>query len=145
MAAQSYSWTCSICATTWVLNSTGFLSTGDVYSDRSRVGQEMGYPSCVNETYGCMSSQCLVDEFARYGLASTQAWVTFDQAFAIAQQTTGAINPTGQYHYMGIRGVSGSSIYVANSAEGYMGVYDTLSRDQFNALGPVQVIYLEQP
>lgn len=147
MPGQAYSWTCSVCSATWVLGATGALdSSGDVYADRERVGVEMGYPNCVNETYGCMSAQCVIDEFARYGLASRQAWVSFEQAYAIASSTTGVINPTGQYHYMGMRGVtSDGELYVANSAQGYRGVYNTLSRQQFNALGPVQVVYLEQP
>jgi len=42
--------------------------------------------------------------------------------------------------YMAIRGVQGSDLWVANSAPGYYGVGDTLSRSQFNALGPVQII-----
>lgn len=146
MPGQAYEWTCSVCSATWVLSATGTLdSSGDVYADRERVGLEMGYPSCVNETYGCMSAQCLVDLFARYGLLALQAWVTFDQAYAIASHTTGCINPTGQYHYMAMRGVQGGAIWLANSAPGYMGVWDTLDRAQFNALGPVQVIALDNP
>lgn len=145
MPAQAYEWTCSICSTTWVLSSTGVLdSSGDVYADRQRVGNEMGYPGCVNEVYGCMSSQCVVDEFARYGLPARQAWVNFDQAYAIAAQTTGVINPTGQYHYMAIRGVTDGLLWLANSAPGYMGVGETMDRGQFNSLGPVQLVYLEQ-
>lgn len=145
MPAQAYEWTCSVCACTWVLGATGSVDSGDVYADRLQVGQAMGYPSCVNETYGCMSAQCIVDLFARFGLDSSQAWVTFDQAYAIASHTTGAINPTGQYHYMAIRGVTSSAIWVANSAPGYRGVWDTLDRAQFTALGPVQVIALANP
>jgi len=105
----------------------------------------MGYPSCVNETYGCMSAQCIVDLFAAYALSARQAWLNFDQAYAAAAQTTGVINPIGMYHFMGIRGVKGGALWVANSAPGYAGVGDTLSREQFNALGPVQVVLLEQP
>lgn len=146
MAPQSYSWTCSVCSLTWVLQATGMLaSSGDVYADRDAVGRVMGYPSCVNETYGCMSAQCVVDAFGFYGLSARQAWVTFDQAYAIAQQTTGVINPIGMYHFMGIRGVSDGALWVANSAPGYDGVGSTLDRGQFNALGPVQVIYLDNP
>jgi hypothetical protein len=32
---------------------------------------------------------------------------------------------------------------VANSAPGYRGIYDYMSRSEFNALGPVQMVYLE--
>jgi hypothetical protein len=147
MARQQLNWTCSVCSTTWVLQATGALDPSmDVYDARKQVGDVLGYPSCVDETYGCKSIQCVVDAFASYGLMARQVWATFDQAYAIARVTTGVINPIGMYHFMGIRGVTDGLVWVANSATpGYDGVYDTLSRDQFNALGPVQLVYLEQP
>ena len=145
MPNQAYSWTCSVCSTCWVLQATDTAyQDADIYDARYAVGQEMGYPACVNETYGCMSPQCVIDELGAHGLIARQVWPTFDQAYAIARTNTGTINPAGMYHFMGIRGISGSDIWVANSATpGYMGVYDTLSRSQFNALGPVSVIYVE--
>ena len=144
MPAQAYSWTCSVCSTTWVLQATDTAyQEDDIYDARYAVGDRMGVPSCVNPTYGSMSPQCIVDTLASYGLVARQAWLSFDQAYALARTNTGTINPTGQYHYMAIRGISGANIAVANSAEGYMGVYDTLSRDQFNALGPVSIVYVE--
>ena len=143
MHPQAYEWTCSVASVTWVLQSTGTAYTEiDQYTAREEVLHALGYPSCVNETYGAMSSTCLQDGLEQYGLESEQAWVTFDQAYAICSGTTGLINPVGMYHYMAIRGVSGDSLSVANSAEGYCGIWSTLSRAQFNALGPVQVIAL---
>jgi len=59
-------------------------------------------------------------------------------------QTTGVINPLGMYHFMAMRGTNPDSLWVANSAPGYHGIYDTLDRASFNNLGPVQVIYLDQ-
>ena len=144
MPAQAYSWTCSVCSTTWVLQSTNTAyQDSDIYDARYLVGEEMGIPNCVNPTYGCMSPQCVIDELGRYGLVAKQVWCTFDEAYAIARTNTGCINPTSMYHFMAIRGTSGSDIWVANSARGYMGVYDTLSRSQFNALGPVSLVYVE--
>jgi len=146
MEGQAYNWTCSVCSTTWVLQSIGLIDpTIDQYTAREQVGTETGYPNCVNEAYGSMSPQCVIDEFARYGLNAQQLYVTFDQAYAICSQTTGVINPIGMYHYMAIRGVDGNSpgtIWVANSAPGYDGVWDNLSRSAFNNLGPVNLIYL---
>lgn len=137
MAPQQYNWTCSICSYTWVINATGT----DPGLTRDEAAQIIGYPNCVNETYGLMSADCMINAFKYYALNAKQAWVTYDQAYAIMEQTTGVINPLGMYHFMAMRGVS-NDLWVANSAPGYHGVYDSLSRSQFNALGPVQVIYL---
>jgi len=145
MPRQAYDWTCSICSITWVLQATDTAYRDwEITSARYAVGERMGYPNCVNPTYGCMSNECVLDTLASYGLIARQAYLTFDQAYAIAATNTGTINPQGMYHFMGIRGQSGADIWVANSATpGYMGVYDTLSRSQFNALGPVSLIYVE--
>jgi len=150
MARQQYNWTCSVASLTWVLQATETAYVGaDVYAAREQAGITMGYPSCVNETYGCMSAQCVVDALAAYGLTARAVTTTFDEAYAIARQTTGCINPHGMYHFMGIRGVDGiepGDIWVANSASpSYYGVGDSLTRDKYNALGPVTLIYLEQP
>jgi hypothetical protein len=141
MAPQQMEWTCSVCSFDWVLGAT---ATADI--SREEAGAIIGYPNCVNETYGLMSAQCMIDAFSSVGLRSKQAWVTFDQAYAIMQQTTGVINPVGMYHFMGMRGTDHSDIgtlWVANSALGYRGIYEEMTRSQFNALAPVQLIYLE--
>jgi hypothetical protein len=141
MAPQQLSWTCSVASFTWVINAT----KTDPSLTRDQALEIIGYPECVNETYGCMSAQCLIDAYKHFGLEAKQAWVTYDQAYSICANTTGQINPIGMYHFMAIRGTDGyepGTLWVANSAPGYKGVYDTLDRAQFNSLGPVQVIYL---
>jgi len=137
MAPQQYSWTCSVASFTWVMNSTGI----DPNLTREEALNIIGYPNCVNETYGLMSAECLINAYNHFGLDARQAWVTYDQAYSIMTEHTGQINPLGMYHFMAMRGAT-QDLWVANSAQGYMGVWDHLSRSQFNALGPVQVIYL---
>jgi hypothetical protein len=143
MAPQQYSWTCSIASFTWVINSTGT----DTSLTREQAANIIGYPDCVNETYGLMSADCLIEAYRHFGLEARQAWVTFDQAYSVMANTTGQINPLGMYHFMAMRGVDGynpGDLWTANSAPGYLGVYDSLSRSEFNAYGPVQIIYLVQ-
>lgn len=103
----------------------------------------IGYPACVNPTYGLMSAECMINAFATVGLHAIQKWCTFGEAYSICEKATGVINPIGMYHFMAIRGVSANSLWVANSAPGYLGVYDILNRSQFNTFSPVQLIYLE--
>ena len=138
MEPQVYNWTCSICSWTWVIQSTGT----DTDITRSEATDIIGYPECVNEVYGLMSIDCLESAFTFMGLQSTHNFLTFDQAFAIARIYTGVINPVGMYHFMAIRGIQEDTIWVANSARGYRGVYDNLSRSQFNSLGPVQLLWI---
>lgn len=141
MAPQVYNWTCSICSYAWVIQSTGM----DPNLTRERAAEIIGMPNCVNSTYGLMSTKCMLDAFAYYNLEATAKYVTFDEAYAICREHTGTINPNGMYHFMAIRGTDGmdaGDLWVANSAPGYCGVYDTLTRSQFNSLGPVELVYL---
>jgi len=126
----------------WVIQATG-VNPDLTYDEALYI---IGYPNCVNPTYGLMSSQCMINAFSHYGLQSRELWCGFDEAYAICRDHTGVINPTGMYHFMAIRGTDGADIgdiWVANSAPGYRGIYDSISRNSFNQLGPTKLIYLE--
>jgi hypothetical protein len=140
MPPQVYNWTCSICATDWVLRATGL----DPYSAREKVAVQIGYPSCVDEYSGLKNTQCLIPVFSDYGVEAVQEWVDWDRALEVCGTTTGVLNGLGWYHFVGISGASEDLLWIANSARGYQGVYDTISRAQFDQLGPWQVVRLVQ-
>lgn len=139
MAPQTYNWTCSVASTTWLLQATGL----DPDVTRLEVGESIGYPGCVNSYNGLESVDCILRVLRSYGVRAREEWVGFDHAFAIADGTGGILNGKSWYHFVGLRGQSAGDLWVANSARGYRGVYDTLSRAQFGALGPFRVIYLD--
>ena len=138
MEEQVYNWTCSVCSFTWVINSTGI----DPNLTREKAGQIIGYPNCVNETYGLMSAQCLIDAFAYYGLHAKQGYYSFGEAHSICTAHTGVINPIGMYHFMAVRGITDGDIWVANSAPGYRGIVENLDQFDYNELGPTQLIWI---
>ena len=140
MTHQENGWTCSVCALDWVLRAT------KVAPDHSRTQalNEIGYPQHVNETWGLMdgSGSALRRVYTSYGLNSTQAWLTFDDVYAAAGDTTGQMSGGKWYHWVAIRGRDGDNLWIANSAPGYDGVADSLSRADFNRLGPFSVVLL---
>jgi hypothetical protein len=140
MPPQVYDWTCSACSLNWVLRATG-VAPGHT---REQAVQEIGYPDQINPAYGLMdaSGSALRSVFADYGLETRQAWLTFDQVWAGASTTTGQMSGGVWYHWVAIRGTSGPDLWIANSAPGYRGVADILTREQFAALGPFSVVYL---
>ena len=139
MPPQLRSWTCSICATDWVLRATGL----NPWSAREQVAGQIGYPHCVNENVGLVDTTCLLPVFEQYGVDAMQEWVDWDRCFDICSETTGVLNGLGWYHFVAIRGLTDwGGLWIANSAESYRGVYSTLSEEQFNALGPFQVVRL---
>lgn len=139
MAPQVYDWTCSIASTTWVLQATGL----DPFAAREAVAYKIGYPSCVNEQVGLVSTTCVERVFEQYGVEAVQEWVDWPRLVDVASSTTGVLNGLGWYHFVGIRGITEwGGIWIANSAAGYRNVWETLDENQFNALGPFQVVRL---
>lgn len=139
MEVQQNEWSCSVYSFRWVAQSTGYTP----FMTYNEALEYLSYPDGVNPTYGLTSSIFMVNGFQALGLFAKQKWTTFDEAYSICTQTTGTINPIGMYHFMAIRGTMNGEIYVANSAPGYRGIYSSLSRQEYNSLGPVQLIYLD--
>jgi hypothetical protein len=88
------------------------------------------------------SGYALQDVLANYGQGSDQGWLDFDTAYAIYEQRPGMMGGAAMYHWMGVRGVQGSTIWVANSAPGYKGVYSNITRDDWNRLGGWSCVWL---
>jgi len=75
-------------------------------------------------------------------VASDQGWLDFDETYARAVAGPGMMSGASWYHWVGIRGVQGSTIWVANSAPGYKGIWDNVSREDFERLGAFSVVWL---
>jgi len=140
MPPQAYSWNCSACALDWVLRATSLNpnSTPDLCV------QQIGLPDNINPRYGLMdgSGAALREVYDSYGQPTEQGWLDFDTVYDLAQRTTGQMSGAEWYHWVALRGVSGEELWIANSASGYRGVYDTLTRAQFAALGGFSVVWL---
>lgn len=142
---QLYDWTCSCCSTDWLLRAYGAgFNADDIYASREATTHAIGYTHNVNSTYGLMDgsgSQLRRVLMEQGGLDTRQGWISFDQAYAIfSHGKGGAMSGGSWYHWVGVRGVDGPNLWIANSAPGYMGVWDILSRDDFNRLGPFSVV-----
>jgi hypothetical protein len=141
MPAQRANWSCSACSLAWILRSTGV----DPGATEESAIEQIGYPNNINATYGLMdgSGTQLMRVMDDYGLVSSNGWFSYDTVYAIAGDTTGCMSGGAWYHWVAIRGRSGPDLWIANSAQGYKGVYEILTREQFNNLGPFSVVYLE--
>lgn len=145
MPAQIYSWTCSACSLDWVKRATGMVSGADIYGGREQTVYEIGYPENINSQYGLMDGsgkqlERVLNE--TYAQDTKQGWIGFDQVYALAQETTGLMSGANWYHWVALRGTQGSNLWIANSAPGYKGIWDTLSREDFNRLGGFSVVWL---
>lgn len=139
MPPQSQSWTCSACSIDWVARATNL----DPDSNREKVVGGLGYPNCINADVGLADTQCAVDYMRAWDVPVLREWFDFDHAYDVASHATGLLNSTTWQHFVAIRGTSGPDIWVANSARGYRGIYDLISRAQWDLwAGSWQVVYL---
>lgn len=142
MPRQTAEWTCSACALAWVLRATGLNPNAHEWG----AVDEIGNPQHINPTWGLMDgSGSRLRHVLRnvYDTDSRQGWLSFDQVWAAAGETTGMMSGVSWYHWVAIRGQANGELRIANSAPGYMGAHSSLSRAQFNALGPFSVVLLE--
>jgi hypothetical protein len=146
MPAQEANWSCSACSLAWVLRSTG-LEPGANEQDCIAA---LGYcPTCAAGC-GISSSLGLCDAsgpelrriYAEHGQDTAQAWLDFDTVYELAQHTTGQMSGAVWNHWVALRGVQGATIWVANSAQGYKGIWNNVSREDFARLGGFSVVWL---
>ena len=145
MPGQLYDWTCSACSEEFVERALGYPRGTDIYANRQAVVYAIGYPNNISADVGLHDGsgaqlQRVIKE--QTGADSDQGWLSFDDTYALAQQTPGLMSGAAWYHWVAIRGVQGSTIWVANSAPGYKGIYDNVSRDDFARLGGFSVVWL---
>lgn len=142
--AQLYDWTCSACSLEWLKRALDLIAPDDIYASREATVREIGYPHNINETYGLMDGsgaqlqRALRDDYAQN---TQQGWLDFDTAYAIYAQTPGMMSGGAWYHWVGVRGTADGSLHIANSAPGYQGVWDVLSRQDFQRLGPFSCVW----
>ena len=143
---QFYDWTCSACSLDWLKRALALVPNEDidVYASRETTTYEIGYTANINPQYGLMdaSGSALRAVLDDYGVASDQGWLDFDETYARAVAGPGMMSGASWYHWVGIRGVQGSTIWVANSAPGYKGIWDNVSREDFERLGAFSVVWL---
>ena len=118
----------------------------DVYANRAAVTEAIGYPDNINATYGLMDGsgselQRVLSDQA--GLYTEQGWLSFDQAYEIYSRAPGLMSGAAYYHWVGVRGVQGGNLWVANSAQGYKGIWDVMTRDDYNRLGGFSCIWVK--
>lgn len=145
MPSQVYDWTCSACATEWTERAAWSARSDDIYANREAVVYDIGYPSNISSSVGLHDGsgaqlQRVLAEHA--GLPTEQNWLDFDTAYGVYSQTFGLGSGGAYYHWVAFRGVQGGNLWIANSAPGYKGIYDVLSRDDFLRLGPWSCIWI---
>ena len=135
---QTADWTCSACALAWLNRALGIDHATDEWSAVDYIGN----PENINSTYGLMdgSGAVLASRLREQGAPALTAWPSWEETRNLAWNMPLLIGGVNWYHWVGVRCSLEDGLFLANSAEGYSGVYETLEEDQWIALGPFAVV-----
>lgn len=146
--AQNDPWSCAPTSTRWAMTALGrhpseawmesqMLSDGIVSKEEGlRIATGGPLATWITEQYG---------EFG-YS-ASNDPSVSFDDVAAEAGKYPLLLGGRAWGHWSGVRGLSASTdtLLLANPADGWMGVGQTMNRQQFAAVGPFSMVRVTHP
>ena len=120
---QTASWTCSACSLAWINRALSI----DFATTEWEAVEYIGSPENINSTYGLMdgSGAVLAARLREQGAPAFCAWLEWGAAW---------------YHGTGVRNAREDTMYLANSAPGWMGIDQELSDTDWWTLGPFAVV-----
>lgn len=146
--AQNDPWSCAPTSTRWAMTALGR------HPAESWMENQMKADGVVSETLGLLDASgagLAAWVIAQYGefqfTASNDPSVSFDDVAAEAGKYPLLLGGRSWGHWSGVRGLSASSntLLLANPADGWMGVGQTMNRQQFAALGPFSMVRVTHP
>jgi hypothetical protein len=147
---QENAWSCSQDAAEWALWAYG-RQPDDDWMEQSMIDAGVINPAVgLTDASGLGLAQWLNVEYEEFGYeASNQDPVLFDQVAAEAAEGKHPLMIGGRAwgHWSGCSGYDAASdlLILKNPAAGWQGVYQTLSRQQFAALGPFSLVRVTHP
>jgi hypothetical protein len=136
---QAQNWTCSAASAAWVLQASG------IYRQEQDVVEQLQKIGGINSDQGLLDASMggLERVMNGYGLTvARETGVSWERLTQIAGKSPAQINGNAWNHHSGLRGFDGTNLQLANPAPGWMGVGQEMSRQQFNNLGPFNVMYV---
>lgn len=147
---QDWDWDCAQESIRWCLLAYGRTpDNGWMEASMQAAGVVTPAVGCTDAS-GAGLARWVRDEYAEYGYDSTnQDPVTFDRVKDEALQHIHPLAIGGRqfYHWVGVRGYDAltDKLQLANPAPGYKGVYQTMSRAQFEGLGSFSLVRVVHP
>lgn len=147
---QNHDWDCSEEAIRWCLLAWG-RTPDDSWMEASLIQAGVVTPaSGCTDASGAGLASWVNREYAEFGYrAENEPYTDFDAVATEARTHKHplAIGGRGWYHWSGVRGYDEllDCLQLANPANGYRGVYQTLSRAQWDQLGPFSLVRVTHP
>lgn len=144
---QPDDWSCAVRSSQWILRAVG-RNPGDAWIvqhllDEGIVTREHGLMDASGSTLAAWITREYGSEMG-FTAASANP-VTFDDVAAGAGVNPTLIGGRRWNHWAGVRRLNADgTLALANPSDGWMGVGQTMSRAQFDALGPFSAVYIDR-
>ena len=134
MPEQQLSWTCSACSLAWLNRALGI----DWATSELTAVDYIGQPENINAMYGLMdgSGSVLAARLREQGAPAFTCWLPYEVAWEMACRWPLLVGGVGWNHWVGVRRCDEEDLLIANSAPGWMSIYDRLSEADWIRLGP---------
>lgn len=146
--AQNDPWSCAPTSTRWAMTALGR------HPSESWMESQMLADGIVSKEEGLLVASggplaaWITAQYGEFGYAaSNDPSVSFDDVVAEAGKYPLLLGGRAWGHWSGVRGLSASTdtLMLANPADGWMGVGQTMNRQQFAALGPFSMVRVTHP
>lgn len=140
---QNQDWVCSIRSVEWALGSIGIpveiATLQDAMVNAGLVNPSVG----LTDGSGTLLAEWLSRTYhVKTGNHAVVSWQWLQDWAGSGPIMCGA---RGWYHWVGIRQkLANGNIGIANSAQGYMGVWEELSERDFNRLGTFSAVWIDE-
>jgi len=143
--AQNDDWSCAPTSTRWALWAYG-RQPSEAWLESSMlnagvVTTEYG----LSDASGAQLARWITSEYGEFGYhGENDPSATFDEVAQEAAQGRHPLCMGGRawYHWTGVRGFADGVILLANPAPGWKGISQTMTRQQFEYLGPFSMVRL---
>jgi hypothetical protein len=146
--AQNDSWSCAPTSMRWALSAWG-RSPAESWVENSMIAENVvSTNQGLLDAAGFGLARWLDRHYAEFGFdGDNDGNVSFDDvaAEAITLKHPLLLGGRGWYHWTGCRGFDGTRLLLANPAPGWKGVGQTLTREQFEYLGPFSLVRVLHP
>lgn len=142
---QPDKWSCSVHTTTWMLRATGNDHSIDAVSsymlDHRRVTMQDG----LSDASGAGLAQTLRELAEGSPSIGSTGSTSFDEVAARAGKMAIGIGGRAWNHWSGVRGYDAQAdvLLLANSAVGFMRVGETMTREDFDRLGAMSMVWMD--
>jgi len=140
--SQNDAWSCGPTTTRWMLYSIG-RTPSEEWIESTMIAEGVANPDvgCTDKSGAGLAD--FVTRHYGYATGSNGLDATFDELAALAGTQPYGISGEVWYHWSGLRGFDGEKLLLANPASGWMGITQSLDRDQFARLGPWSYFWID--